>query len=172
MLQLPNKRNRGPPATSTAFSSSLGLLPEQFEGYRQCLKKQFQKFQTEYDVPSLTFSHYEDRWLDYEVGALWDVVNYLCGKPGNLLTLKAFVEEKPEGLHLKGLWANVLRTFGLIDPELPDRLGDLLTKPETQKIHMIQRIPQVLSHLDLSIPCPPGSVGSPAKKSWTRLMNT
>ena len=120
----------------------------------------------------MPYPEYEARWLDYEVGALSDVVDYLCGKPGNLLTLKTFVEAKPEGLHLKGLWANVLRTFGLVDPELPERLGGLLTKPATPKIRMSRPPPPALFHLDLSIQCPPGSVGCPEKKSWTRLMST
>ncbi len=124
---------------------SLGLLPEQFEGYRQCLKHQFRVFQTEFNIHSMTYSEYEARWLDYEVGALSDVVDYLCGKPGNLLTLKTFVEAKPEGLHLKGLWANVLRTFGLVDPELPERLGGLLTKPAIPKIRMSRTPPSPLS---------------------------
>ena len=132
-------------ATLHRIFSSLGLLPEQFEGYRRCLKKQFLTFQTEFNIPSITYSEYEDRWLDYEVGALWDVVDYLCGKPGNLLTLKTYLQEKPEGLHLKGLWANVLRTFGLVDPELPDRLGVLLTKPETPKIRRSKEPPSPLS---------------------------
>jgi len=114
--------------------SSLGLLHQQFEGYQHCLKTQFQMFQTDYEIDTIAFSEYEDRWLAYEVGALREVVAYLCGSPGNLGTLQKFVQQKPEGLHLKGLWANVLRTFGLVDPELPDRLGDLLTKPAPPKI--------------------------------------
>jgi uncharacterized protein YbcC (UPF0753/DUF2309 family) len=123
----------------------LGLLPQQFEGYRQCLKNQFQAFQAEYEIDSMAFSEYEGRWLAYEVGALWGVVAYLCGSPGNLLTLKKFVEQNPEGLHLKGIWVNVLRTFGLVDPELPDRLGDLLTKPATPKIRISREPPSPLS---------------------------
>ena len=114
--------------------SSLGLVPQQFKGYQDCLQRQFQMFQSEYENDSLAYSEYENRWLAYEGGALQDVVAYLCGNPGNLVTLQQNVQEKPEGLHLKGLWVNVLRAFGLVDPELPDRLGDLLTKPASPKI--------------------------------------
>ncbi len=39
----------------------------------------------------------------------------------------------------------MLRTFGLVDPELPDRLGDLLTQPETKKIRMSKEPPSPLS---------------------------
>jgi uncharacterized protein YbcC (UPF0753/DUF2309 family) len=145
--EAPVGRQAGPEDTNKPHHlfRALGLLPEQFDGYRQCLRNQFQVFQIEYKIQVMTYSDYEDRWLDYEVGALWDVVDYLCGKPGNLLTLKTYVEEKHEGLHLKGLWANVLRTFGLVDPELPDRFGDLLTKPETRKVRMSKEPPSPLS---------------------------
>ena len=125
--------------------SSLGLLPPQFDGYRHCLTNQFQIFQADYQIDSLAFSEYQDRWLSYERAALPNVVSYLCGSPGNLKTLQKYAQQHPGRLHLKCLWAHVLRTFGLVDPELPEQLGDLLTKPASSKIGTGKEPPSPLS---------------------------
>ena len=125
--------------------TNLGLEPQQFEGYQECLKKQFQEFQSQVEGKSVDFSDYRNMWLAYEEGALQDVVAYLCGKAGNLVTLQNSVRDTPEHLHLKGLWVTVLRIFGLVDPDLPDRLGDLLTQPASPKIRTSKEPPDPLS---------------------------